>query len=64
MSNEVKLLDEIITLFEFSTYIPLFVYACNIIKEHNMLMRLSWSYTCDECLDKENLKINDNNKSS
>ena len=64
MSNEVKLFDEIIMLFKFSIYIPLFFYACNVIKEHNTLMRLPWSYTCDECLDKEELKINDENKSS
>ena len=59
MSNEVKLFDDIITVFKFSIYIPLFFYVCNIIKEHNTLMRL-------ECLDTEDLEINDNdnNKSS
>ena len=60
LSNEEKLLLDIYFTVKYNTYIYLFWYACNIIKEHNTLMRLPWSYTCDECLDKENLEINDN----
>ena len=46
-------------------YTSLFMYMCNIIKEHNTLMMLPWSYTCDECVDRlKELKINEKSKSS
>ena len=65
MTNEKNLFDCIYFGVKAVVYTYIFFYACNIIKEHNMLMGLV-TYTCDECLDKENLEINDNdnNKSS
>ena len=34
-SNEVKFFEEIVLMAKYGIYIPLFSYACNIIKEHN-----------------------------
>ena len=65
-TNEENLLGSIYFGMKTAVYTSLFFYACRIIKEHNTLMRFPWSYICDECLDKEDLEINDNdnNKSS
>ena len=63
-SNEMILFEEFICVVKFGMYIPIFFYVYNIIKEHNMLMKEHMSpcsYICDDCVDKENLQINDNN---
>ena len=61
MSKKTKeeiLFEDIYFNIKYGIYLSVFFYAIAIIREHNTLMRLP-SYTCDECLDKEDLEINE-----
>ena len=62
MSQKTKeeiLFEDIYFNIKYGIYLSVFFYAIAIINEHNTLMRLPWSYTCDEYLDKEDLEINE-----